>query len=31
MTETASTWNGKMEGALLAGKRAAEEVLATLS
>ena len=26
-TETASIWNGKMEGALLAGQRAAEEVL----
>jgi len=26
-TETASIWNGKMEGALLAGRRAAEEVL----
>jgi monoamine oxidase len=26
-TETASMWNGKMEGALLAGRRAAEELL----
>jgi monoamine oxidase len=26
-TETASIWNGKMEGALLAGRRAAEEIL----
>jgi len=26
-TETASIWNGKMEGALLAGQRAADEVL----
>jgi monoamine oxidase len=30
-TETASIWNGKMEGALLAGKRAAEEVITALS
>ena len=29
-TETASVWNGKMEGALLAGRRAAEEVLRAL-
>jgi monoamine oxidase len=28
-TETAAIWNGKMEGALLAAKRAAEEVLPT--
>ena len=30
-TETASIWNGKMEGALLAGRRAAEEVLSAIS
>ncbi len=29
-TETATTWNGKMEGALLSGERAAAEVLAAL-
>jgi len=30
-TETASNWNGKMEGAVLAAKRAAEEVLSTFT
>ncbi|MGD9511423.1 MAG: FAD-dependent oxidoreductase [Geminicoccaceae bacterium] len=29
-TETATYWNGYMEGAVRAGERAAEEVLATL-
>jgi monoamine oxidase len=30
-TETASIWNGKMEGALLSGRRAMEEVLQALT
>ena len=29
-TETSPVWNGKMEGAVLSGERAANEVLATL-